>query len=139
VLRKEVTSLVEAGARIIQLDEPAISSNPDEFPLALEAIQELTRDLKSYFILRHGYGHMEPLWKPMQKLPVDNLHLELVNSGFSALPFLKKHPTAKDLTLGIIDSHCRTVGNAARTHRYHQENSFSGAGGPSVAFHRRRT
>ncbi len=109
VIRKEITSLVDAGARIVQLDEPAITSNPTEFPLLLNAIQEITRDLKAYVILRHGYGNIEPLWKLMQKLPVDNFHLELANSGLHALGILKKTPCTKDLTLGVIDSHSRTI------------------------------
>lgn len=109
ILRKEILALAELGAKIIQIDEPALASNPDEFSLVEDSIKELTRGVKSYFILRHCYGNLVPVWKKMQRLSVHNFHLEMANSRYSFLPHLKKSPTAKDVTIGIIDSHSRTI------------------------------
>jgi 5-methyltetrahydropteroyltriglutamate--homocysteine methyltransferase len=105
VLRKEILALAGSGAKIIQIDEPSLSANPEEFSLVQDAINSLTKGVKAYFILRHCYGDIAPLWKKMQKLAVDNFHLEMANSRFDFLSVLKKNRTAKDVTAGVIDSH----------------------------------
>ena len=109
VLRKEIGHLVEAGARIVQLDELALPSDPAGFAIAREAIEELTRGTKAYFILRYGFGDLASVWPAMRKLPVDNFHLEMANSGFAGLALLKKYPTTKDVSIGVIKSHSRTI------------------------------
>lgn len=104
ILRKEVASLAEAGAKIIQIDEPAISGKPHEFDLFAKCLTELTKGLKSYFILRHAYGNWDGIWNQAKKLPVDNFYVDGFNSNFSFLNTLKKSPTEKDVTIGILDS-----------------------------------
>lgn len=104
-LRKEVLALVEAGAKVIQIDEPALSSNPNEFPLIQKAINELTENVRSYFILFHAFGDAAPLWPKMERLHVDNFHFDMANSDFALLAALKKTKTKKDLSFGVVDSH----------------------------------
>ncbi len=109
VLRKELTSLIEAGARVVQFDELAWPSNSSDLAIARESLEELTRNIKAYFILRYGFGDLASVWPAMRKMPVDNFHLEMRNSGFAGLPLLKKYPTTKDITIGVVDSHSRTI------------------------------
>lgn len=105
IIRKEIEALSEAGAKIIQIDEPALSCRPHEFPFIFNAIKELTAGQKAYFILHHAYGDLTPIWEKMQKLPVDNFDLEVANSGTMLHSLLRKIPTKKDISMGIIDSH----------------------------------
>lgn len=102
-LRCEVENLVEAGAKIIQIDESALSSSLDKAPLAFEAIKEITRGVKAYFILHQSYGNVAAIWDKMQRLPVDNFSIEMANSKFNFLSLLRKLPTTKDVSLGVIN------------------------------------
>lgn len=121
IMKKEVQALIQAGAKIIQIDEPALASHPEEFPLLSNAIKELTSGHNAYFILHHSYGDLTALWKKIIRLPVDNIDLELTSSGSSLLSVIKKNPTKKDISVGIIDSHThhidtpRQVGDHIRT------------------------
>jgi len=109
ILHQELKALVDAGAKIIQIDEPAISSRPDEFSLVQDTIKDLVRGLNAYFILHHSYGDLSKIWQKMQRLPFDNFHLEMANSNFSFLPLIKKFPTPKDLSIGVMDCQNRVV------------------------------
>jgi len=109
IIRKEVEALSHIGAKIIQIDEPALSSRPDEFALIAEAFRKITHKIPSYFILHHCYGDIGPIWSKMQNLPVDNFDLDTTNSDFAILKLIMKHPTKKDLTLGFIDCHTHEV------------------------------
>jgi 5-methyltetrahydropteroyltriglutamate--homocysteine methyltransferase len=114
IIRKEVVALAESGAKIIQIDEPAISTRPEEFSLAADAIFEVTKGLKCYFVLHICYGDFARLWNSMRRLAVDNLSLETTNSNFALLPLVRKYPTEKDLSLGVIDSHSHLIDTSRR-------------------------
>ncbi len=113
VLRRELTALAEAGAKIIQIDEPALSSRPGEFSMIADAIKELVSGHRFYFILHHSFGDLTPVWKQMQNLPVDQFSLEMANSGMAFLKSMKKLNTGKDVAIGVIDSHSREVESPA--------------------------
>lgn len=116
-LRKEITMLVDNGARIVQIDDPAISGKPDEFNMIHAAYKKLTDGLKCYFVLHHCYGDIGPVWQRMARLPVDNFSLEACNATFQILPLLRKHPTPKDITLGLVDSHSHTIESVREVHK----------------------
>lgn len=108
-IRKEAEALVEAGAKIIQIDEPALSARPEEMPFAREALELVTRGLPAYFVTHICYGAFEFIYPGMLSLPFDNFDLELSNSGLDLLPYLKKHPFTKDLSAGIVDVHSHRI------------------------------
>ena len=47
VVRQEAEDLERAGAKYIQIDEPAIHARPEELPIAIEAMGLVTQNLKS--------------------------------------------------------------------------------------------
>ena len=108
-LRKEMSQLAEAGAKIVQIDEPALSARPAEFSLVADALKELVSGFRFYVILHHAFGDLAPVWKSMQTLPVDQFSLEAANSGMSFLKSMKKLGTDKDVAVGVIDAHSRIV------------------------------
>jgi 5-methyltetrahydropteroyltriglutamate--homocysteine methyltransferase len=108
-LRRELTALSEAGARIVQIDEHALSSRPDEFDALAASLKELTAGFRFYFILHHAYGDLASVWSKMQSLPVDQLSIEGANSDFALLGTIKKSKTKKDVAIGFVDSHSRVV------------------------------
>jgi 5-methyltetrahydropteroyltriglutamate--homocysteine methyltransferase len=112
-LRKEVEALVEAGCKIIQIDEPAISVRPDEIDIAIEAMQITTEGIDAYFITHAlEYGYPETVFPDVLKLAVDNFDMEFANSEFSFLERLRDFGFDKDLSLGVVDVHTHVVDSA---------------------------
>lgn len=108
-IRREVEALVRAGAKIVQIDEPATSVRPEELPVAIEALHVVTNGLPAYFITHICYGAFEFIYPGMLDMPVDNLDLELSNSGLDMLELFKKHPFTKDISFGVVDVHSHVV------------------------------
>ena len=108
-LRNEVQALIDEGARIIQIDEPAISVRPEELPVAIEAMHILTDGLAAYFISHICYGAFENIYPEMLDLPVDNFDLEMSNSGLDMLELFKRRTCTKDISFGVVDSHSHLI------------------------------
>lgn len=108
-LRREVEALVEAGARIIQIDEPALSVRPAELPLVVEAMHVLTDGLDAYFINHACYGAFETIYPGMLDLPSHNLDLAISQSALDLLAIFARHPFTKDLSVGVLDVHSHVV------------------------------
>ncbi len=108
-IRKEAEALIRAGTKIIQIDEPASSVRPEELPLIVEAMRVVTDGLPAYFISHLCYGAFETIYPGMLDLTVDNLDLEMSNSGLDLLELFKKHPYTKDISFGAVDVHSHVV------------------------------
>lgn len=108
-IRKEVEALIEAGAKIIQIDEPAISVRQEELPFAIEAMHVTVDGLPAYFITHACYGAFETIYPDMLDLPVDNLDLAISNSALDLLKIFEKDPFTKDLSLGVLDVHSHKI------------------------------
>lgn len=107
--RKEVEVLVNAGAKIIQIDEPAVSVRPNELSIAIEAMNIITNNLPCYFITHICYGAFEFIYPGMLEVPVDNFDLEMSNSQLDLLELFNKKPFTKDFSFGVIDVHSHKV------------------------------
>ncbi|MEM2282442.1 MAG: hypothetical protein QXH26_02700 [Candidatus Hadarchaeales archaeon] len=108
-LRKEVRNLYRAGARIIQIDEPALSARPEELPIANRALKILTEGVNAYFICHVCYGAFEFIYPQMLRLPVQNFDLEMSNSDLDLVELFRRHPFTKDISFGVIDVHSHVV------------------------------
>lgn len=105
VIRQEAEDLQRAGARYIQIDEPALSTRPDELPIAIEAMHRITDGLKVKTISHMCYGDFPSIYPGLLDLPVDQLDLEAANNDFALLELIKSHPFTKEIALGVVDSH----------------------------------
>ena len=108
-IRKEVEALIEAGAKIIQVDEPATSVRPSELPLAIEAMHIVTDDLPAYFITHICYGAFDEIYPDMLRCPVDNFDLEMSNSELDMLDLFRRNPYTKDISFGVVDVHSHRI------------------------------
>ncbi len=108
-LRREAEALVGAGAKILQIDEPALSARPEELPLAIEAMGIVTEGLPAYFITHICYGAFEFIYPEMLKLPVHNFDLEMSNRNLDLLRLFARHPFTKDISFGVVDVHSHRV------------------------------
>jgi 5-methyltetrahydropteroyltriglutamate--homocysteine methyltransferase len=104
-IRKEVEALIAAGAKIIQVDEPATSVRPEELSLVAEAMHVVTDGLGAYFLTHVCYGAFDKIYPGMLDIPVDNFDLEMANNQLSMLGLMKKARFSKDISLGVVDVH----------------------------------
>jgi len=108
-VRKEVEALLEAGVKIVQIDEPALSVRPDELPFAVEAMHAVVDGLPAYYITHACFGAFETIYPGLLDLPVDNLDLAISHSALNLLAMFETNPFTKDLSLGVLDVHSHTV------------------------------
>lgn len=110
-LRQQIEYLLRAGATILQIDEPALTTRMKNFPLDISAIRECISGLedKVYLILHVCYSDMEALTKAFPDiltLPFHQIHMEMANRNFSHFNLIKEYGFRdKDIGLGVIDVH----------------------------------
>jgi 5-methyltetrahydropteroyltriglutamate--homocysteine methyltransferase len=109
VIRQEAKDLEQAGAQYIQIDEPAISTRPEEMDLAIEALGIVTRGLKAKTITHICYGDFETIGPKLHKLPIDQIDLEFANRNFELLDFFKGKRFPKEIGLGVVDVHSHRI------------------------------
>jgi len=113
-LHEEVKALADAGAKMIQVDEPALSARPEELnDFIIEAMNIVTKGINAYFITHSCYGAFEFIYPDMLKLPVDNFDLEMSNSELDLVEIFKKHPFTKDISFGVVDVHSHLIEDVA--------------------------
>jgi len=102
-ISREVGELANAGADLIQIDEPAILMYPDDFQAfegAMAKVAEEKGDAK--LALYTYFGDVAPLYRKFVKLPV-----EVIGFDFTYSPNLPntiaRLGCGKDLGLGLID------------------------------------
>jgi 5-methyltetrahydropteroyltriglutamate--homocysteine methyltransferase len=108
-VRQEVGALLEAGARIVQIDEPALSVRPEELGFAVEAMHAVVDGLDAYYVVHACFGAFETIYPGLLDLPVDNLDLAISHSALDLLAMFDKDPFTKDLSLGVLDVHSHAV------------------------------
>lgn len=108
-VREEAEDLARAGARYIQIDEPAVSTRLDELDLAIEGLRIVTRNLGAYTLTHMCYGRFEEVYPRLLDLPVDQIDLEMTNSDLELLDRFREHPFSKDLGFGVVDVHSHRV------------------------------
>ncbi|MFQ5880497.1 MAG: methionine synthase [Dehalococcoidia bacterium] len=111
LIHREAEELAKAGARYIQVDEPAASTRPEEMTLVAEGLAIVTAGLKAKTITHVCYGDFERVFDQMVELPVDQLDLEMANSDYDLLELLRRHQHRfrKELAMGVVDVHSHAV------------------------------
>lgn len=109
VVRDEARDLEKAGAQYIQVDEPAISTRPEEMDLAIEALRLVTTGLKAKTITHICYGDFHAIGPKLHKLPVDQIDLEFANRDMELLDFFKGRRFPKAIGLGVVDVHSHRI------------------------------
>lgn len=114
VVRQEAAALVAAGARHVQIDEPAISVRPDEIDLAIKAMHRVTDGLGAKTITHICYGDFPAIYPRLLDLPVDQFTLELSNSDLGLLELFGRSPFTKELGAGVVDVHTHDIEPVAK-------------------------
>ncbi len=109
IIHQEVKDLEKAGARYIQIDEPAISTRPDEIDLAIEAMEIVTDGIKATTISHICYGDFAKIYPRILSLPVDVLDLEFANSHMMNLEVFRRPKFTKKVSVGVLDVHSHVI------------------------------
>jgi 5-methyltetrahydropteroyltriglutamate--homocysteine methyltransferase len=115
-IHEEAAALARAGAKYIQIDEPAIHTRPDaDFDLGVESMEEVVRGIEAEFHTHICYGDIPRIYPGMLRLPVKQIHLAFKNSNFDLLRLFEGVPfdSRKELGLGVIDVHTHKVESIA--------------------------
>lgn len=103
-LNQEIAALIQAGAKFIEIDEPAILSNPEDSILWAKAIEMLTYGLRGASIsLYLSYGQASGVWNELLQLPVDELAIDLT-MGHPNAALLHRKKVQKKICAGVVDA-----------------------------------
>jgi 5-methyltetrahydropteroyltriglutamate--homocysteine methyltransferase len=108
-INSEIRSLVDAGAKIIQVDEPAIHSTKDEVPWAIEAVNESIKGINAKLMVHICYGDYKLVAPYLNDLKVDQINFALKIYDYKPLKLLKEVGFEKELGAGVIDVHNKRV------------------------------
>jgi len=102
-LAAEVAALAAAGAKVIQVEEPALLKYPDDFARLEGSLTALARGKDSaQIVLALYFGDPGPLYDRLQTLPVDLLGLDCTYDP-SLIDRVASTGAARTLVLGLVD------------------------------------
>jgi len=105
LITSEIKTLVQQGARFIQIDEPAIGHHPEDivlFQKSTETLREAARPAR--FILALYFSPLSTLYPHFRQLPVDVLNLDFTYDGKKLLEKVTDHPPSMALGFGFLNS-----------------------------------
>ena len=111
LVNAEIEQLVEAGARYIQIDEPALATTPDDHAIVGACLERIADDVPDD--VRLGihvcYGDYSRIYPEILEYPVDEVDVELANTDYEQLDVFTEPEFTKDFALGVVDAHDATV------------------------------
>ncbi|MDQ3760865.1 MAG: methionine synthase [Actinomycetota bacterium] len=122
VLNAEAQRLAEAGAELLQIDEPFLAGYPEDVGIAVEAINIVTQGLDVTWGLHVCYGnryarpswegHYDFLFPAVLDANVDQLILEFARKGYEDLHVIQRLGWDRALGLGVVDVKTEEVESA---------------------------
>jgi len=111
LVNEEIDRLVEAGARYIQIDEPALATTPDDHAIVGECLEHIADGVPDdvRLGLHVCYGDYSRIYPEILDMPAHEYDLELANGDYDQLDVFKQHEFTKDLALGVVDVHTGEV------------------------------
>jgi 5-methyltetrahydropteroyltriglutamate--homocysteine methyltransferase len=112
-LNAEARQLAEAGADLLQIDEPFLAGYPEHVELAIEAVNIVTEGVPVTWALHVCYGnryarpswegHYDFLFPAVKAAHVEQIVLEFARKGLDDLRLIRQHGWDKWLGFGVID------------------------------------
>jgi 5-methyltetrahydropteroyltriglutamate--homocysteine methyltransferase len=118
VLNPILRNLAQAGARVIQIDEPAATTHPKEMDIFVEAFNEAVKGVDAKIVAHICFSDYSKLFPHLAELKVSQLLLEFANRdpvelglgrdvrrGYGDLYTFREHSSDMELGVGVIDVH----------------------------------
>jgi 5-methyltetrahydropteroyltriglutamate--homocysteine methyltransferase len=112
-LNAAARELVDAGADLLQIDEPFLAGYPEAVELAIEAVNVVTAGVAATWALHVCYGnrYARPLWEghydflfpAVLSARVDLLVLEFARKGLGDLRLFEQYAWDRSVGLGVVD------------------------------------
>ncbi|WP_181691812.1 methionine synthase [Natronomonas sp. LN261] len=111
LVNEEIEALVAAGARYIQIDEPALATTPDDHAIVGECLEHIADGVPDdvRLGLHVCYGDYSRIYPEILEMPVEEYDLELANGDYEQLDVFTEPAFEKDLALGVVDVHTTEV------------------------------
>ncbi len=111
LVNEEIEALVDAGARYVQIDEPALATTPDDHAIVGEALEHIVADVPDdvRLGLHVCYGDYSRIYPEILDYPVHEYDLELANGDYEQLDVFTEHEFTKDFAMGVVDAHVAEV------------------------------
>jgi len=111
LVNEEIEALVAAGARYIQIDEPALATTPDDHAIVGECLEHIADGVPDdvRLGLHVCYGDYSRIYPEILEMPVEEYDLELANGDYEQLDVFTEPEFRKDLALGVVDVHTTEV------------------------------
>ncbi|MFC6724500.1 methionine synthase [Halobium palmae] len=111
LVNEEIEKLVAAGARYVQIDEPALATTPDDHAIVGECLERIVADVDED--VRVGlhvcYGDYSRIYPELNEFPIDEFDVELCNGDYEQIDVFADGEFAPDLGLGVVDAHTAEV------------------------------
>ena len=125
ILNREARALADAGAAILQIDEPLLAGATEQVGLAVKAFNAVfegvdrARTLCAVHVC-YGNRYARPLWEghydflfpSILEANIDQLVLEFARKGYDDLDLFRRYKPPFSLGLGVIDVKSRDVETA---------------------------
>jgi 5-methyltetrahydropteroyltriglutamate--homocysteine methyltransferase len=112
VLRPTLVDLIRLGARLIQIDEPALGTHPDETSLAVEGFETAVRGLDAEFTMHLCFSDYPRLLPAiLEAKSCREWALEFANrdapghDAYALLAQLRQYGDPRRIGLGVVDVH----------------------------------
>ncbi len=113
VILPNLEALVEAGARWIQIDEPAATTHPEELPIVVESFNRSVQGLRVKGVklsIHICYSDYLLLYPHILDMDVDHLALEFANKdNYEILRAFYDRGERREIGLGVVDVHRNRV------------------------------
>jgi 5-methyltetrahydropteroyltriglutamate--homocysteine methyltransferase len=111
LVNEEIEALVDAGARYIQIDEPALATTPDDYAIVGECLDRIVAGVPDE--VRIGlhvcYGDYSRIYPELLEYPIDEFDVELCNGDYEQIGVFTDPEFTTDLALGVVDVHTTDV------------------------------
>jgi len=115
LVREEVQDLIAAGARYIQIDEPALAMTPEDHAVVGDCLERIVDGVPDEvrISLHVCYGDYSRIYPEVLDYPIDELDLELVNHAYEQLDVFAEPEFTMDFAPGVVDVHDAEVESVA--------------------------
>ena len=110
VLKKEAHDLEKAGAAMIQIDEPFLSTGVADISVARKAIKTITKDLEVP-VSMHICGEIGEILKDILNFPVQIIDCEFAGMDSNIESLKNEYSGSKKIGFGCIDTKKHSVEN----------------------------
>ena len=103
LMREETKSLVAAGARCIQFDDPWLPYHPEHASVAVAAINEVVKGINAEFWISFYFSNIDKIIPQLKSLNVDVISADCVSHP-SNLELLMRLGGDKNICFGLVDA-----------------------------------